>query len=503
MPSKAPAARIVTAVEPPIKELAWSWRSSWYSGSESIYAVLAKFAALNRIKPRDVCELFIEPNVESRRFTLVGRPYFPKVDLRYPQHVRYGRLSNILKLDVEQLRQGFVSEQFPNAVALSSPNLVWCPQCAERGYHSASFQLNFSHMCPLHRRELRRKCSRCNQPLPYWLYPPTSVGFFVCPNCRHDHASKLQQMRLNLALEDEALSMFADHINLMRFVDSLPTLVNAQKASMGAPHLPILIGKADAFRRRIHFHQFVTDMLASVAARRGLPQGQLDSRPPSFVYSEPYLPLSKIVKSSRIKHDPDEVLRDAQIVYRTTRRWLYRQVLRGHSGCLAAAQKYLWWDVEGETTAAFCPVAMAVLRWRMQWEGCRIPNSLDNRKVARIPLGLLAWVSSDAPIPSPLWTNGLTRWITNHLLGFACVDSFYGWLVSSERAGRAGQLTWNQREHERFSFRHWACSGRGTEHEPGLLYVEATWEARDISDQPTCNRDHRRQHLALLKEIQR
>jgi hypothetical protein len=498
------AANIVAADEPALEEPSWSWRKSWYSGSDSIYAVFAKFASLNRIKPRDLCELFVEPNDEGLRVRLVGKPYYPKVDLRYSNHVRYGRLANILQLDAEQLRQGFVSEQFPNAVSLASPNLVWCPQCAESGYHAAAFQLNFYRRCPLHRRELRRSCIRCERPLPYWLYPPSSAPFFVCPHCGHDHARRLRETRINLALEDEAANMFADHIELVRFLVSLPTLVNAQKVAMGAPHLPIMISKADAFRRRAAFHQFVTDMLASVAARRGLPQGQLESQQPSAIYSERYMALPEITKNSRIKRDPDEALQGGALIYRTMRRWLRRRVVRQHRACLAAAQNHLWWDLDGESTAALCPVAMAYVRWRMQWEGCRIPRGLGQQKIARIPLGLLGWVSSDAPMPSPMWTKGLTLWVTNHLLGFACLDSFYGWLALAQRAAQAGHVNWNLRDHERFCFRHWACSGRGTVPDPGLLYVEASWDDCDLHRlEPAFTRMHQRQHLAALSSIRR
>lgn len=502
--SKLRAAHILTVDARPLEETAWSWRKSWYSGSDSIYAVFAKFASLNRIKPRDICELFVEPHDAAARRKLIGRPTYPKVDLRYPEHVRYGRLANILKLDAEQLRQGFVAAQFPNAATMASPVLVWCAQCAEKGYHSASFQLNFYRQCPLHRRELRRSCTRCGRPLPYWLYPPTSAAFFVCPNCQHDHAPKLRETRINLALDDEDANKFADHIELVRFVVSLPTLVNAQKAAMGAPHEPIVISKADAFRRRADFHQFVTEMLSSVAARRRPAQGQLECKPASAVYCEHFMDLPEIMKNSRIKRNPDEALKSAELVYRTVRRWLRRRVVREHRGCLAAAQKHLWWDLDGERTAAFCPVAMAFLRWRMQWEGCRIPRSLDRGRGGRIPLGLLGWLSSDAPIPSPMWTKGLADWVTSHLLGFACLDSFYGWLVLAQRAARDGAVTWNPRDQERFCFRHWACSGQGTVMDPGLFYAEATWEEYDLGRlQPVFSKAHQCQHAASLAAIHR
>jgi hypothetical protein len=104
---------------------------------------------------------------------------------------------------------------------------------------------------------------------------------------------------------------------------------------MGAPHLPIVISKADALRRRAHFHQFVTSMLASVAARRGLPQAHLDISDPMVAYSEPYLPMEKILMTSRVKSNSEEIQADALVVYRSLRRWIGRRVLCGHRHCVA------------------------------------------------------------------------------------------------------------------------------------------------------------------------
>lgn len=502
MTTELSAARIFTPQPQQAPDSGWSWRSSWYSGSESIYAVLAKFAALNRIKPRELCELLVEPT-GAARYKMVGKPHFPKVDLRFSTDIRYGRLANILKIDADQLRKGFVSEQFPHAIGLASPDLIWCPQCAQRGYHCASFQLNFYRRCPLHKTELRRVCSKCHRPLPYWLYPPQSVGFFICPNCGLNHAQRLQELRVNLMLAEDECSLFADHVELVSLVDSLPTLVNAQRTLMGAPHLPIVISKADALRRRAHFHQFVTSMLASVAARRGLPQAHLDISDPMVAYSEPYLPMEKILMTSRVKSNSEEIQADALVVYRSLRRWIGRRVLCGHRHCVAEAQRHLWWNTEGETTTAFCPVAIAFLRWRMQWEGCRIPAALDQQRRLRTLYGLIGWVYSEAPIPSVLWTEGLTRWLTKHLLGFACLDSFYGWLDSANRSEATGRIFWSHEECRNFNFRHWACSGRGTQDEPGLLYVEMPRDTRELTSLAACSRNHRTRNLAALGSIHR
>lgn len=110
-------------------EKTWCWRPTWYSGSESVYSLLAKFGALNALSNRELCELFVERNSYEGVKAARGRPHFPRVDLRAPHSLRLGRLSNLLKLDAAQLQLAFVNHLFPNAAELSSSFLVWCPLC--------------------------------------------------------------------------------------------------------------------------------------------------------------------------------------------------------------------------------------------------------------------------------------------------------------------------------------------------------------------------------------
>lgn len=66
--------------------------------------------------------------------------------------------------------------------------------------------------------------------------------------------------------------------------------------------------------------------------------------------------------------------------------------------------KTLWWDLEGEKTNSFCEIALAFIRWRMHWEGRRIPATLAVSNRGIVPYGLLGWISKDAPISSAYWS---------------------------------------------------------------------------------------------------
>lgn len=440
----------------------WSRRASWISGSESIYALLAKFAALNALSNRDLCELFVFKEVGR-----AGRSIFPKVDLRQSSSIRTGRLGNLFGIDAAAMQSAFVNDLFPNSKPLSSITLVWCSACAHRGYHSPAFQLNFYRTCPVHREELRRVCPRCKATIPYVLHASQSEPLFTCLHCRFDLAPELRQPRHALVLDAQAQAAHRDHIELVRFADTLPTLFNACRSALGRPNLPILMSKADVFRSCGAFRQFVVDVLNAVSARSMPPQ--IAVLPPTGIFSSLFESPPRTNDQTRTG---DLGLEEAKNLYRCIRRNVFTRYCRGHRACIHAAMKTLWWDTEGTRIDSFCPVATAFLRWRMQWEGGRVPCQLDRGRSApsREFLGLVSWLACEAPIGSSLWTHQLDAWLQLHLLACDCLDSFGEWHLLSLREKKAS--TWSKGIANAFRKRHWACSGRGTIDEPAMLFIE-------------------------------
>lgn len=469
-----------------VEELKWSHRSSWISGNESAYALLAKFAELNALSNRELCEVFVIPKKRGS-----STSWLPKVDLRSSEGIRIAQLSNLIGVDSVQLEYAFVSKLFPNAWSLSSEVLVWCPQCALQGFHSAAFQLNFCLSCPVHHTALRRACPQCKSQVPYTLNARQAKPLFTCINCSADFARKIRTVSSALSLDDSTQFLQRDHIELIRFTDSLPTLFNACRAALGRPNLPIQIGKADFYRRSSEFRRFVADVLVAVSSHGASPQ---------LFLLEPVASLSNPFEYPVQKNNSvgDEALREASALYRSLKRKIYRQYCRGHSSCIRAAMKTLWWDMEGERTPVFCPIAIAFLRWRMAWESCRVPSMLDAGK-PRIAYGLVAWLASEAPIGSPLWTKHVDAWLRTHLLACACLDTFAEWLgyISHQKS----QVRWTREVTQRFGKRHWACSGRGTSDEPALLFMEPPYKV--ISIPCAASGSHLRHTLSVLASIHR
>jgi hypothetical protein len=286
-----------------------------------------------------------------------------------------------------------------------------------------------------------------------------------------------------LEMDPDAAALFADHSDMLRFSDQLPTMIDACRASLGRPHMPLYVSKPDIHRRSASFRQFVADMLTSVSGRSPRePQVSLDPMAPNYMFTDlahcqPFACSSPhAAQATRpgksVASESDRQLQEAWNIYRCVRRHLWRHHVCRHRRCAQLAMSTLWWDLEGETIRAFCDVALAFIRWRMQWEGRRIPSTLVAPGPGGTPYGLLGWISSDLPIASLRWLPSFEVWLDAHIVGAACLDSFAGWKTLSAKQEAHGTLLWRRRDHEAFPRRHWACSGRGSSDEPGYLFIE-------------------------------
>ncbi|WP_421955290.1 hypothetical protein [Polaromonas sp.] len=301
---------------------------------------------------------------------------------------------------------------------------------------------------------------------------------------------------------------------MIRVVDQLPTLIERCRAAVGSPYLPVMLSKPEIHHRVQSFRHFVTNVLAAVS-HGGQPETQLEMelfKPISIFRDTPVLKhdvkLGKRVKTSpreSIAKNTDRKLQEATEVYKAIRRHLWRHHVCRHRVCARHAMNALWWDVKGERTDAFCKTALAFIRWRMQWEGRRVPSRLNESQCqGSIAYGLLGWVSKDAPIPSVYWSPQFESWLNARILAAACFDSFRGWLHLSAEEEVKNEISWESGKENGYAHRHWACSGRGASFEPGLLFLEPMNVAESASsDAVPFNRKHFRELRGVLKRLTR
>lgn len=482
--------------EPEIIIPAWCWRSDWVQGGESIYSLLGIFQALNLVHGRHLREFIATPEDPEA-------PSFRKrsnIDLRSADRFRTAWFAATVHETLDAVRLGFVKEAFPVSGWSGEPDLRWCPMCARSGYHTAFFQLLIVHECPAHGCPLERRCPRCRTCFPYRLDASVATPLFCCPACKLDLAKDLRSGFPRSGGREE-IGLITGRLRQLQYLDRLPSLISSALQGCSSYEVSsVCVGPPRSGGRDGEFQTFVSEVLSSLR-----PSGQLDwvVRAPSFRFVERIgihganagrgrsaksgWPYSAIAKT-------DQNLQQAGALYRCIRRHLWRTVVRSHHRCVMSACERLWWPIVGTTTSAFCPVAVAFLRWRLRWEA--VPRLTDLlRSPINTPHGLVAWLGV-APFGLTSWTPGLRQWLIDHLLGHELLLSF-GELYDEEVGRPFGETVKWAREWTRTVVRcSWVCAGRGSVSMPARLYFGGQG-FRDLVAVPNGS-GHRAAHVAAL-----
>lgn len=152
----------------------YAWRSGTTSRFDSLWALINKFAYLNAASYAQVREFF----------EISGRNIHPATSLYNTWAMDRSKMAAVF----ERTETDF-DLSTPGYYALggdlqTSNTLRWCPDCMERGFHAAAFQVRLIRMCPLHKIALEESCPVCHRPIPYEADSKTLEVPFGCP-CGH------------------------------------------------------------------------------------------------------------------------------------------------------------------------------------------------------------------------------------------------------------------------------------------------------------------------------
>ncbi|MEW6371233.1 MAG: hypothetical protein AB1584_09870 [Pseudomonadota bacterium] len=198
----------------------------------------------------------------------------------------------------------------------------------------------------------------------------------------------------------------------------------------------------------------------------------------------------------------DAELASLKTVYRAVRRRLWRQLVGTHRRCVVSAAQHLWWRVEGEITASFCPVAEAFIRWRMIWEGCGTPRYLFRESDLEM-YGIVGWLSARASPCPPHWSTATQIWVLAHIFSSACIESFRELLAVAQQNSERGKTYWlRQRTPSRYDT-YWAVGGADCADRPTYVYVRAPMPAFYPRIAEDTRRAHLEKHMAHLATIYR
>lgn len=500
-------------------EAGWCWRDDWATGYDSAYGLLSKFAKLNAMGARELAHLFIDRDCGQRTAILRA----PKVDLRSSKLFDLGTVARILRLNPEQVRHAFLLDQLANSRRKSSEVLRWCPRCANHGFHSPVFQLDLLGVCPAHGQAIRSRCPKCRTHIPYRLQPDVFAEPFCCPSCAADLAPSLRNPRTrSLTLRGPEMAWIPNLVNLFTFEDEMVPLkleLNRQRKLLGIGE--VVFATADWRRVESEYTGFVKQVLEDLEAERGSVQGTLQFDRISVTVKRtedrpgPGRPERRhkarrgkapidIESSSLLKRGWDTRLRASYLVYSAVRRHLWRHVVHEHQECIAAAGCHLWWNMEGERTVSFCPIAEAFLRWRMYWETCGTPRYLF-APMRKDPFGLASWMAASAPVCPPGWAWEAEQWVSDHVLGQTCLASFRDLLDIAIRDRERGRIEWNGHAISGKHASYWAVAGRDTPRCPVRIYeqLREAYQFKAVMDQYCGDRAHRREHLICLASVRR
>jgi hypothetical protein len=157
--------------------------------------------------------------------------------------------------------------------------------------------------------------------------------------------------------------------------------------------------------------------------------------------------------------------------------------------------------MDGERTNAFCPYAMAFIRWRMLWEGCGTPRYLF-APAATDYYGVIGWHLSRPSLAPEHWSTPTKAWVESHIYAATCVVSYNDMLAWAKAKYQTGNFTWERPKSPVNYTCLWAVAGRGCRHRPAEVYypppkLDVAKSLIEYAD------DHWLRHQAAIAGLQR
>lgn len=492
----------------------WCWRDDWYTGLDSAYGLLMKFATLNALTAREIAQIVISKKC-GRRTAICANP---NVDLRDSSVFDLDVMAQTFRLSAAQVRSAFLWNVVPNSQSKSSDSLRWCGQCIARGFHTSIFQMSLGRCCPIHSTPLQWKCTSCRMEIPYRLRSDVTTKPFCCPHCGRDMAPGLRRDHVKVLIPRELERMRVEHMMaFFRFEDvSLPVKleINSKRLQLGQGELVIAPAEQGGYLSR--YIGFVSHVLHDMGYTDTVSQVPLGIERVERIECGRYRMLLSDDDDGDLQRSwwpeagdhggiskvtGEDQLKSIHIVYRALRRHLWRHVVRNHRHCIINASRHFWWHMEGEVTTNFCPIAEAFIRWRMLWEGCGTPRYLYASAKKKEPFGLIGWISA-RPSPCPAhWSAATQFWVADHIFSSACIESFREQLMIAQKNQELGRISWEKEKSAVRYDSYWAVAGCDCKDRPALVYIRCPMSAPIPSLREGTKRAHREELGTQLATI--
>jgi hypothetical protein len=490
----------------------WCWRTGWHIHAESALTLFWKFALLNQLTARELAPLITNRTSGQRSKICIK----PDVDLRDASVFDLDQLAHMFRIPASRIRRAFLYEVLPGSVLRSHGHVRWCAQCLNHGFHTSLFQMRQTQTCPIHEHRLREECPACCHQIPFRLNNPFVLKPFCCPRCGFDLAPGMHRER------PELLRLRQEHISNLSLLLQFHRAADADQVDVNdSDRLFISARKAGIFHVNVEevgihsrYASFIAQVVNDVAPGLYRQRSGLRLEPIKRYECGCWRPISSDDDDEYVDDDCDSgdevrtvpasaICLSALIdTYKAVRRRLWRQVLRKHQRCVRSAASRMWWHMDGQRTGAFCPQALAFIRWRMLWEGCGTPRYLLARPALEY-YGIIGWhLARPCQVPSH-WSTPTKAWIGSQIFAATCLAAFDEISCWAETVRRPDVIDWTRSKSPIDYTCLWAVAGRDCCDRPATVYLRSSNASRSSGPETENMAAHWQRHQADVERLQR
>lgn len=486
------------------------WMDNWISPYESAYSLLSKYTFLNGLRTPAIAREFIRCKLVSEK-----KKYdYANFSLIQATHLDKLKMASAFRMSESAVESAFVPDNIiPSSIPMSE-NLRFCPTCLKIGYHSIAHQFEVVQMCPIHDRRIQSHCLNCEKRVQYRVHSTLFSRPFCCPHCSSFcFGVGTDDITHYASLNEDESEQFRELVQLIELKYRIFDCgVDLHRSSSFFSQDPVLSASRLDARPRSSYIAFLGSALRYSMPNQKTTHLLTDCTLVTLRHSgfrQSHSPKA----SNRYQHYPcdgrgifnwhfnDDKLFELRAIYKAIRRHVYRRLLKKHKYCANSTLHHFWWNINGETTEAICPLAYAFVQWLSFWEGTSIPRQLV-QKPSHPPFRLMAWLSDSAPYTPKWWLPNVSAWVRHRVFALDCLRSFFSWVeVANRLIGNTRQLHWSKEYSAYQASTYWLASV--PDPAPAMMAFEETSYPKPLGLLLPANTKHRNEHISSLKSIMR
>ncbi|MES2362612.1 MAG: hypothetical protein V4646_12510 [Pseudomonadota bacterium] len=338
------------------------WQDEWGSPGESLYSALLKLAMVNTLQAGELLRRVFNSPMSHGSSLAVHRRSF----LETGWTTKYAADPSLQYIGAI-CRQSLMPESIQIASLSLDRCVRYCPACLSVGIHYAEFQIASLGRCPVHGEALRSTCRSCGAMTP--RYAATVETFFSPYRCVECGLYLAGDFDIASLAGPRSQGISASHPGLQRLEKLREwlrmTVAHPLRWSEGESWLLNELEIEPASQRR-------KIMLECVCRSVGAPDLGFEAFDGAERYQFHKIEDARGEKTSKLpKRTSDQAAFDRVKVYKSIRRYIFREYLKPHQKCLrnpSGGATFGWLNLNSLPDARLCVWAQAWMLWRSRFE---------------------------------------------------------------------------------------------------------------------------------------